>query len=221
MANSSEIQTSSDILGYRNFNNTKSSRTAGSLPTAVTFLETLEPVSPAEHEYNLCQSSPSSDISFGWEEVPVGTRAASNSSSDESDGVHTPIAFASECTNAVKQINVTPQDSNASESECKEERNVGVTTTNKKSNLREDTESTHLAFKNVVPENLRKNYFRMNETRDSVESVIVCHSEELAGKLAKDGCKKKTKRDFMREDCWSDSSGDSVEVTQTNRMTTF
>ena len=220
MVKSSELETRSDALANRNFNNVKqSAHAAGSLPKARTFSKTLsKPVSPTEYEYDLCQWSPSSDISCGWEEVPIHTRTDSRRSSYESDNVHTPSTCAGECTNLNEHINVATEDSNSNESvEGKEERNFGVTATNKESNFREDKErvakSTHLALKSVVSENLGSSNCRMNKRRDSVS---VGHSEELSypQKLAEDSYKeKKTHNIPMREDSGSDSSNDSIEVT--------
>jgi len=222
MVKSSELQTRSEALANRNFNNVKqSARAAGSLPKARTFSKRLsKPESPAEHEYVLCQWSPSSDISFGWEEVP-GT--ASRCSSSESEGVHSSSSLASACTDSNEQINVTTEDRHFNESiEGKEERSLGVTATNEV-NLREDkkrvAKSTRLALKSVVSENLESRNFSMNKTCDSVEGVSEVHSEEFSypKKLAKDDCRKKKTRDVpMRKYSGSDSSDDSVEVTQAN-----
>jgi hypothetical protein len=217
MVKSSELQTRSDALTSRNFNNVKQSAcTSGSLPKARTFSNNLsQPVSPAEHEYGLCQRSPSSDISFGWQEVPVH---APRGSSNESEVVHSSSSFASECTDSDEQLDVTTEDRHFNESiEGKEKESFGVTVTNKE-NLREDeraAKSTHLPLKSVVSENLGGPNFRMNKTRDNVESVSGVHSEELCypQKLAEDSCKKKkTHAVPMKEDSGSDSLDDSVEV---------
>jgi len=225
MVKSSEQQTRGDALANRDFNNVKqSARAAGSLPKARTFSKNIsKPESPAEHEYILCQRSPSSDISFGWQEVPAHPRTASRCSSNESERVHSSSSFASACTDSDEQISVTTEDRHFSESiEGKEERSFGVTATNKV-NLREDKErvakSTHLALKSVVSENLASRNFRMNETCDSVEGVSEVHSEEFSysQKVAEDNCRKKKTHDVsMREDSGSESSDDSVEVTQSD-----
>ena len=225
MVKSSELQTRSDALANRNFNNVKqSARAAGSLPKQRTLSKKLsKPESPSEHEYALCQWSPSSDISFGWQEVPAHPLTASRCSSNTSESVHSSSSFASACTDSNEQINVTTEDRHFNESlEVKEERSFGVTATNKV-NLREEKErvakSTHLALKNVVSENLESRNFRMNKTCDSVEGVSEVHSEEFSypQKLAEVSCRKKKTHDVpMREDSGSDSSDDSVEVTQAN-----
>jgi hypothetical protein len=221
MVKSSKLQTSNDALANRDFNNVKQSAcAAGSLPKARTFSKKIpNPESSAEHEYVLCQRSPSSDTSFGWQEVPSHPRTASRCSSSDSERVHSSSSFASACTDSNEQISVTAEDRHLNESiEGKEERSFGVTATNKV-NLREDKErvakSTHLALKSVASENLESRNFRMNETCDSVE----VHSEEfsLSQKVAEDNCRKKKTRDVsMREDSGSENSDDSVEVTQSN-----
>jgi hypothetical protein len=223
MVKSSELQTRSDALANRDFNNVKrSARAAGSLPKARKFSKKIsKPESPAEH----CtpQGSPSSDISFGWQEVPAHPPTATEGSSKESERVHSSSSFASTCTDSNEQISVTTEDMHFNESiEGKEERSFGVTATNKV-NLGEDKErvakSTHLALKSVVSENLESRNFRMNETCDSVEGVSEVHSEEFSysQKVAEDNCrKKKTHYVSMREDSGSESSDDSVEVTQSN-----
>jgi hypothetical protein len=225
MLKSSELQTRSDALANRNFDNAKqSARAAGSLPKARTFSKKLsKPESPAEHEYVLCQWSPSSDLSFGWQDVPAHPPAASRCSSSESESVHSSSSFASTCTDSNVQINVTTEDRHFNESiEGKEERSFGVTATNKV-NLREDKErvakSTHSTLKSVVSENLESRNFRMNKTCDSVEGVSEVHSQEFSypQKLAEDNCRKKKTHDVpMKEDSGSDNSDDSVEVTQAN-----
>ena len=225
MVKSADLQVSSYASANGNFSNVKqSARAAGSLPKARTLSKDLsKPVSPAEHEYVLCQQSPSSDISFGWQEVPAHARVASRCSSFESEGVHSSSSFASECTDSYEQINVTTEDMHSNESvEGKEEKSFGITATNKE-NLREDEEqvakSTHLALKSDVSENLGSRNFRKNKTRDSVERVSEGHSEELPypQKMAEDNCKKKKTHDVpVMEDSGSDSSDDSVEVTQGN-----
>lgn len=225
MVKSSELQTRSDALANRNFDNVKqSARVAGSLPKARTLSKKLsKPESPAEHENVLCQRSPSSDISFGWQEVPAHPRTASSCSSNESEGVHSSSSFASACTDSNEQISVTAEDMHFNESiEGKEERSFDVTATNKV-NLRENKErvakSTHLALKSVVSENLESCNFRTNKTYDSVEGVSEVHSEEFSypQKLAEDNCRKKKPHDVpMREDSGSDNSDDSVEVTEAN-----
>lgn len=220
MVKSVELQARSDALANLNFDNVKqSARAAGSLPKGRTFSKNFsKPVSPAEHEYVLCQQSPSSDISFGWQEVPAHTRVASRCSSNESEGVHSSSSFASECTDSYDQINVTSEDRHANESVEVEEKSFGVTATNEE-HLREGDErvakSTHLALKSAVSENLGSRNFRKNETLDSVESVSEGHSEELPNpkKLAEDNCKMNKIHDVpMREDSGSDSSDDSVEM---------
>jgi len=225
MVKSSELQTRSDALENRNVSNVKhSARAAGSLPKARTFSKKIsKPESPAEHEYVLCQWSPSSDISFGWQEVPAHPRTASRCSSSESEGVQSSGSLASSCTDSNEKIGVTSEDRHFNESiEGKEERSFGVTGTNKV-NLREDkkrvAKSTHLALKSVVSENLESPNFRMNKTCDSVEGVSEVHSDEFSypQKMAEDDCRKKKTRDVpMRENSGSDSSDDSVEVTQAN-----
>jgi glutamine synthetase adenylyltransferase len=225
MVKSSELETRSDALANRDFNNVKQSAcAAGSLPKASTFSKKIsKPESPAEHEYVLGQWSPSSDISFGWQEVPAHPRTASRCSSNESDSVHSSSSFASACTNSSEQISVTTEDRHFNElREGKEEISCGVTATNKV-NLREDKEtvakSTHLALKSVVSENLKSRNFRMNETCDSVEGISEVHSEEFSysQKVTEDNCRKKKTHDVsMREDSGSESSDDSVEVTQSN-----
>jgi len=201
-----------------------SAGSAGSLQKARTFSKKLsKPKSPSEHEYGLCQWSPSSDISFGWQEVRGHTRTASRCSSNESESARSSSSFASVCTDSNEQISVTTEDRHFNESiEVKEGRSFGVTVTNKV-NLREDKErvakSTHLALKSVVSENLESRNFRMNKTCDSVEGVSEVHSEEFSypQKLAEDNCRKKRKHAVpMRKDSGSDSSDDSVEVTQAN-----
>jgi hypothetical protein len=218
-----KLQTRSDALANRNFK-VKRAHAAGSLPKARTLSKkSLKPVSPTEHDYGSCQWSPSSEISFGWQEVPTHTHTASSCSSDESDGVDTPSTCAGECTNSNEQIKVATEDSKSRESvQGKEERNFGVTATNKEEVV---AKSTHLVLKSVVSQNLENSNFRMNKTRDSIESISVGHSEEssypqnLAGNLAEDSCRKKKTHDVpMREDSGSDNSADSVEVTQANRM---
>jgi len=223
MVKSSELQTRSDALANGNFNNVKEIvRAADSLPKARTFSKNLsKPESPAEHEYVLCQWSSSSDISLGWQEVPAHPRTASRCSSSESEVVHSSSSLASECTDSNEQISVTTEDRHFNESiEGKEKRSLGVTATNKV-NLREDKErvdkSTHLALKSVESENLESHNFSMNKTCDSVEGISEIHSEESSypQKLAKGDCRKKKTRDLpMRKDSRSDSSDDSVEVTQ-------
>jgi hypothetical protein len=218
MVKSSELQTHSDAVTGRNFNNLKQrARTSGSLPKARTFSSNLsQSVSPAEHEYVSRQRSPSSDVSFGWQEVPAQTHTVPRSSSNEREDARSSSSLASECTDSNEQLDVTADDRHLNESiEGKEENNFGVTATNKE-NLREDKEraakSTHLGLKSVVSENFGGHSFRMDKTRESVSEV---HSEELSSpqKLVKDHCKKKKTHDIsMREDCGSDSSDDSVEV---------
>jgi hypothetical protein len=225
MVKSSELQTGSDALANRNWNNVKqSARAADSLSKQITFSKKVsKPESPKGHEYALCQWSSSSDISFGWQEVPAHPRTPSRCSSNESESVHSSSSFASACTDSNKQINVTSEDRHFKESiEVKEERSFGVTATNKV-NLREEKErvakSTHLALKSVVSENLESRNFGMNKTCDSVKGVSEVHSEEFSypQKQAEDNCRKKKTHDVpMREDSGSDRSDDSVEVTQAN-----
>jgi hypothetical protein len=216
MVKSSELQTHSDAVTGRNFNNLKQrARTSGSLPKATTFSSNLpQRVSPAEHEYDSCQRSPSSDVSFGWQEVP--THTAPRCSFDEGEDVRSSSSFASECTDSNEELDVTADDRHLNESvEGKEKKKFGATATNKE-NFREDKEraakSTHLGLKRVVSENFGGRSFRLDKTRESVSEV---NSEELSDlqKLAKDHCKKKKTHDIpMREDSGSDSSDDSVEV---------
>lgn len=221
MVKSSELQTHSDALANQKFNYIKqSAHAAGSLPKARTFSKQLsKPESPTEHEYSLCQLSPSSEISFCWEEVPAHPRTASSCSSSENEGVHSSSSFASASTNSNEKISVTTEDRHFNESlEGKEERSFGVTVTNKV-DLKKKGKSTHLALKSVVSENLENRNFRMNKTCDSTEDVSEVHSEEFSypQKLAEDNCRKKKTLDVpMREDSGSDSSDDSVEVTQAN-----
>jgi hypothetical protein len=236
-----ELQaTPNDRLTNQKFHNVNGSdRSAGSLLKEIPCPENVsKPVSPAENEFSfLCESSSSSDISFGWEEITVNTQPISRHSFY---GIERRNTCVNECPNSLEERNGTTKNSNSVASvEGKLGRDVcclGVTAASKEgSNFRESKEwvahSKHQATKPALSEELvsdrTKETHYGSESEDS-ESVSTCHSErelvdsqklELESassvKLADSSCKKKKVRDVpRREDSGSDSTDDFIEVTQ-------
>jgi hypothetical protein len=223
-------------------------RTAGPLSIKIPFSENVsKPVSPAENEYGvLYQSSPSSEVSFGWEEITENTNLISRCSSYGIESRNSPV---NESSNSYKKWNRTTEDSDSvSSTEHTLLRDVGcldVTAVSKgESNFREDNKfeahTKYMTIKPVLSENLvrdicrMKKTHRMSESEDS-ESDSTCHfrresvnSQKLvlespaSVKLVETSCIEKNSHDVSRrEESGSDSTEDFAEVKQTNRMKTY
>lgn len=229
-------------------NENGSDRISDALSVKIPFSENVSKrISPAENEYDdLCQSSPSSDISFGWEEITVNTHPISRYNAY---GIERRNSSGNECSNSHEQRNQTTENSDSVESiECALGRDVcclGVTEASKgESNFRESKEGVahyeHMAIKPAVSEELVRDIYRMKETHhmsesEDSDSVSTCHSRrelvysqklvlESASsvKLADSSCKKKKVHDVpRREGSGSDSTDDFIEVIQTNEMKTY
>jgi hypothetical protein len=203
-------------LANQNFNNeNQRDSAADSLSKEIQFSENLYELIPAADNKCglLCPSSPSSDISFGWQEVT------------------------NTCPDQITTIEYSDSDVPIDGKGGRNFSDLGVTTTNKEeSNLSEASErlaySKHLTVKPAVSEKLVKDLYRPKRTRDlseseDCESVSTCHSgEELAQsqklavmsdlsvKLAEDSWRmKKTHGVPMGEDSENGSADCSKEVT--------
>jgi hypothetical protein len=190
-------------------------RIAGSLSIKIPFSENVsKPVSPAENEHGvLCQSSPSSDVSFGWEEITVNTHLISRHSSC---GIQRRNSSVNECSNSYEQRNGTTEKSDSVASiEHTLGRDVcclGVTASSKrKNNFKESkgvvAHSIHMAIKPAVSEELVRNIYRMKEKHmsenEDSDSLSTCHDV------------------LRREGSGSDSTDDFIEVIQRNRLKTY
>lgn len=223
-------------------------RIAGALSMKIPFSENVSNhISPAENEYDVfCQSSSSSDISFGWEEITVNTHPISRHSAY---GIERRNTSVNECSNSREQRNRTTENSDSVASiERTLGRDVcclGVKATSKgENNFKESKKGVahykHMLIKHAVSEELVGDMYRMKETHhmsetEDAESVSTCHSRRelvysqklelesaLSVKLADSSCKKKKVHDVSRrEGSGSDSTDDCIEVMQTNGMKTY
>jgi hypothetical protein len=205
-----QVTTRNDRLTTQNLHNENvCDRIAGPLSIKIPFSENFsKPVSPAENEYGvLCESSPSSDVSFGWEEITVNTHHISRQSSY---GIQRRNSSVNECPNSYEQGYRTTENSNSVASmEHTSGRDfsclgVMVASTGK-NNIRESkgglAHSIHMAIKPAVSEELVRNIHRMkekhmSESEDS-DGVSTCHDVP------------------RREGCGSDSTDDFTEVMKT------
>jgi hypothetical protein len=219
-------------------------RTAGSLSIKIPFSENVsKPVSPAENEYGvLYQLSPSSDVSFGWEEITENTNLISY-------GIESRNSPVNESSNSYEKWNRTTEDSDSvSSTEHTLGRDVcclDVTAVSKgESNFREGNElEAHTKYTTVKPilsekfvrDNCRmKKTHRMSKSEES-ESDSTCHSRResvnsqqlvleshSSVKLVDSSCIEKNTHDVSRrEESGSDGTDDFTEVKQTNRMKTY
>jgi hypothetical protein len=212
-------------------------RTAGSLSIKIPFSENGSK-SPTENDYEvLCQSSPSSEVSFGWEEITETTNLISRHSSN---GIESRNLTLNESSNYYEKWKATFEDSDSvSSTEHKVERIVccsAVKAVSKgESNLREGKEleahSKHMTIRPAVSEKLVRDICRMKTAHhmsgsEDSESDGTCHSrresvnsQELvlespsSVKLEDRSCIKKKIHDVSRrEKSGSDSTDDFMEV---------
>jgi hypothetical protein len=250
LSSSEEVEhatTRSDRLtDQKLYNENGCDRIAGALSIKIPFSENLSKhISPAENEYDvLCQSSSSSNISFGWEEITVNTHPISRHSAY---GIERRNSSVNECSNSREQRNRTTENSDSVASiERTLGRDVcclGITAASKgENNFKESKEGVahykHMAVKPAVSEKFVRDIYRMKETHhmsesEDSDSASTCHSRrelysqklvlESASsvKSADSSYKKKKVHDVpRREGSGSDSTDDFIEVMQTNGMKT-
>jgi hypothetical protein len=162
--------------------------------------------------------SPSSDISFGWEEITVNTLSVPRDNVYRNEKVIVPKTSGNGCTNWNGNINMTSERSDTDDSvEGKERSNlidVGVTTASKQESNLKEVISKHLEIKPDVYEKLPKDVYRMKKAHDmseSEDSYLLDFAVKSASvvKLAKDNCRKKKTHDELRKE----DSGSDREVT--------